>query len=181
MSPPINEESVIIGHFGNPFLLRRPPRSRMRLAIHRPLAPGTSARPPHVRRRASPTGFGPNGSHSRPFCILPRRTSSHCWRLSKRYKTARSTAECYAVSARLTSRAERRTNVKEGTRVDDPPEHDRLEGHLERRRNDPRVIVRRQSTAKPFIPKIHVLGHVDVLDLLDRCRDEAEPDDDQRP
>ncbi len=64
--------------------------------------------------------------------------------------------------------------------MDDPPENERAEANLERLRNDPRVIVRRRRTDKPFVPKIHILDHVDVLDLLDRCRDEADPDHDQR-
>lgn len=64
--------------------------------------------------------------------------------------------------------------------MDDPPAHETTEARLERLRNDPRVIVHRQRTDKPFVPQIRVLGHVDVMDLLDRCRDEDEPVDDTR-
>lgn len=64
--------------------------------------------------------------------------------------------------------------------MDDPPKDDPDEAQRERLRNDPRVIVRRRRTNKPFVPKIHVLGHVDVLDLLDRCRNEDETGDEER-
>ncbi len=60
---------------------------------------------------------------------------------------------------------------------DDDVDHARVKRLLA----DPRVVVHYRTTREPFVPEIHVLGHVDVLDLLDRRDREDEDGGDPLP
>lgn len=50
------------------------------------------------------------------------------------------------------------------------------QARVERLLKDPRVVVHRQTTREPFVSEIRVLGHVDVLDLLERRDRDDEAD-----
>ncbi len=61
-----------------------------------------------------------------------------------------------------------------------PRIYDIDERYLERLRNDPEVVVRRQRRPVPFVPAIRVVGEVDLAELIDRDSDDRDDDRQER-
>lgn len=61
-----------------------------------------------------------------------------------------------------------------------PNVYDIDERSLERLRNDPEVVVRRQRRPIPFTPAIRVVGEVDLAELIGRDSDDQDDQDDDR-
>ena len=65
------------------------------------------------------------------------------------------------------------------TRQEQPPEMN--DERFEQLRHDPRVIIHRRKTMRPFKPFLRVNPGIDVLELIGRRDSEDEPDTPHEP